>query len=153
MKAATRAAEDRSERGSREQQRADEHQEDAEEQRAGGTDRDPDSTAQQLSDVAALVLAERDHEAAAEHGHPGAERPDVDERAARHDQRAEHGECDRHDVVRVPDQPVEAVAQPAADVAAVPAEVEDGPEEEAERDRSEPPELRVLGAGASASLR
>ena len=74
---------------------------DAEQQRAGGADRDPDRAAEQLSDVAALVLAERDHQAAAEHGEPGAKRPDVHELAARHHQRAEHDERDRHDVLRV----------------------------------------------------
>ena len=44
-------------------------------------------------------------------------------------------------------------SEPAADVAAAPAEVEDGAEVEAERDRAEAPELRVLVACAGAPLR
>src|SRR5205814_9889393 len=64
-----------------------------------------------------------------------------------------HRERERHDVLRVPHQPVEPVPEPAADVAAVPAEVQDGAEEEAERDGAEAPELGVLIARAGAALR
>src|SRR5262249_48718134 len=117
------------------------------------SDRDPDRSAEQLAQVATLVLPERDHETAAENDHPCAERAHVDERAARHHQRAEHHQRDRHDVLRVTDEPIEAVAQPATDVAAVPAEVEDGAEVETERDRAEAPELRVLAPRAGAPLR
>src|SRR5262249_34046237 len=105
------------------------------------------------AEVAALILAERDHEAATEHRETRAKRPDVDELAAGHHEGAERHERDRHDVLRVPDQPVEPLAEPAADVPAVPAEVEDGAEEEAERNRRETPQLGALALRAGASLR
>ena len=80
---------------------------------------------------------------------PDAERPDVDERAPRDHQPAERDEGDRHDPRGAADQGVEAVGERAADVAAVPADVEDAAEEEPERDEAEAPELGVLQAPGS----
>jgi hypothetical protein len=153
VQAAAGAPEHRPERRAGEQERADEHEEDAGQERPGGPEGDPDRAAEELAEIAALVLAERDHQAAAEHGEPRAERAHLDERAPHHHERADRCKRDRDRVFRVPDEPVEPVAEPAADVAAVPAEVEDGAEEEPERDRAEAPELRVLAACPRAALR
>ena len=95
-----------------------------------------------------MVAAERRHQPEGDDDDAGAERPDVDERALADGQGAEHDERDRHRVRGGADHRVEPVCEPAADVAAVPAEVENAAEEEPERDRRQPPELGVLLARA-----
>ena len=139
-----RAAEDRAERRAGEQERADEEEQDAEDRRAGDADRDADGAAEHLADVAAVVLAERDHQPEAEHDEAGAERADVDERAARDHEAAERDEQHRQHPGGAADERVEAVHERAADPAAVPAGVADAAEEDAERDEPEPPELGAV---------
>src|SRR5262249_468882 len=139
----TRMPQDRAEGRSREQQRADEQERDAENGRPGRAERDADGAAEQLADVAALVAAERDHQAAGDDDETCPERPDVDEFAPGDHERAERDKRDGHDPRRAADQCVEAVDERAADVAAVPAEVEDAREEDPEREERKAPELRV----------
>ena len=140
------AAEDRPERGAGEEQRADEQQQDPEDGRAGRAEREPDAPAEHLAEIAALVAAERDHQPEHEHGEPRPERAHVDERAPRHHQAAEHDEQDGKPPRRAADDAVEPVGESPADVAAVPAEVDDAGEERAERDEAQSPELRMLKA-------
>ena len=148
-----RPPEDRAERGAGEEQRADEQQQRAEDRRAGGADRDADGAAEHLAEIAALVAAERDHQPEGEDAEPHAERAHVDERAARDHQAADGDERDRQPPRGAADQRVEAVDERAADVAAVPADVEDAAEEEPERDEAEAPELRVVEAPRLRGLR
>ena len=79
-----------------------------------------------LADGAAVLAAERQQQAEREHGEAGPERADVDERAARRPsaRRRRRAASGTH-VGRGPERR-EAVGDPAADHAAVPAEVEDG---------------------------
>src|SRR6185437_4115027 len=108
---------------------------------------------ERLPEVAALVAAERDHQAGGGDAHSRAERPDVDERAAQDHQPADRDEGDRQHIRRRAEQRVEAVGERAAHVAAVPARVLDAAEEEAERDEAEAPELGMVQRALARGLR
>jgi hypothetical protein len=99
------------------------------------------------------VLPERDHEAERGDGHAGPERTELDERTADEHQRADGDERDRQRVDGVADHGAERVDDPAADRAAVPAQVDDRGQEEPEGGQAEPDELGVLVAlGPSRAL-
>src|SRR3954447_5154828 len=139
-----RAPENRPERRTGKEQDADEEEQDAEDGRSGGADRDADGAAEELSEVAALIPAESDHQTEREDHEARAERADVDESASGDHQAAESQEEDRHEPGGAADEGAEAVGHRAADIAAVPARIDDAAEKETEREQPEPPELRVL---------
>ena len=127
------------------------HEQAADQQRQDSGDRDPrradrerEAPAEQCSEVAALVLAERDHQANGEYDEARAERPDVDEVAARNHQRSHDHERRGQAERGAADGRVEPVADPAADVAAVPAGPHHEAQEDAERGEAEPDQLGVL---------
>src|SRR3954447_13754824 len=138
------APENRPERRAREEQRTDEEQQDAEKGRAGGADRHADGAAEKLPQVAALIPAESDHQPEREDEEARAEGPHLDEGAPGDHQAAEADEGDRHEPGGAADEGIEPVGHRAADIAAVPARVDDAAEEEPEREQPEPPELRML---------
>ena len=78
----TRAPQERSCRRARDEQHAGEDERCPDDQRAGPADDAREATAQRAAESAAVLLAERDHEPDEADGEPGAERPEVDERAA-----------------------------------------------------------------------
>src|SRR5581483_11874147 len=142
---------DRAERRAGQEERADDEQQDAEDRRPRRADRHPDEAAEHLAEIAALVAAEAEHQAERGDDEPGPEGPDVDERAAKDHQAAQHDEGHGDDPRRRADQRVEAVGERAADIAAVPARIDDAAEEDTECDEPEAPELGMFeGARAAA---
>src|ERR671931_173181 len=137
---------DRARRGARYEERAREEREDSHDRDAGAPEREPEPPAENGAEVAALVPAEREHQSKRDHDQPGAERPDVDEVAPRHHQRADDRQGRRQAERGGTDQFVQAVRDPTADVAAVPAGPEDRSEEDAQRDEAESDQLGMLVA-------
>src|SRR5947209_1143994 len=129
-----RAPQDRAERRAREQEPAHEQEQRTEDRRAGRSDRDADRPAEHLAEIAALVAAERDHQSGREHPETQPEGADVDEGASGDHQAAYGDEGDGHPPGGAADDRSETVDEWAADIAAVPADVEDAAEEEAERE-------------------
>ncbi len=92
----------------------------------------------------ASVLAEREHQAEGGDGDPRAEGAQLDERAPRQHQAAHHHEHERQRVDGLADDRAHPIDDPSADGAAVPAEVDDRRQEEAEGREAEPHQLGVL---------
>ena len=137
-----RAAHDRARRRAGEQQRADDQREDSEDRRAG-TEQRAKPTAEDPAEEAAVRGAEGRQQAERENGETDAKRAEVHELAARDHERADADESERDEVGGRSDEAVDGIGQRAADNAAVPAAVEDDPEEEPGRDEPEAVELRV----------
>jgi len=142
----TRAADECARRRAREQQRPDYECEDADDQRARGADEQPEELLEAAADRAAVRRAERCQEPECRHDQPGPEGAHVDEGAPGDHQRADGDEGDRCDVGGRSDRARESVGDHAAGHPPAPAQVEDGREEDAERQEPEPDELVVLCA-------
>jgi hypothetical protein len=138
------ASDHRAGRGTRHEQAADQQRQDSGDRDPRRADREREAPAEERPEVPALVLAERDHQADGEHDEARAKRPDVDEVAARDHQRPHDHERGRQAERGAPDRRVEPVADPAADVAAVPAGPYHEPHEDAQRGESKPDQLRML---------
>src|SRR3954452_2740091 len=144
MDGAAGVAQDRSGGGAREQQRAHEQREDADDRNPGSAQREAEAAADHGPDVAAVALPQREHHADEEDDHPGPEGPDVDEIAARDHQQADDHERERQAVRRLADQSLQPGRDPGTDVTTVPAGKEHGAEEDPEREQAEADQLRVL---------
>ena len=129
--------------GAAEQQDPGEDAEDADDRDSGSADRGPERVSESCPDMPTLA-AEGQQEPDPEHEQPRAERTDVDEVAPADHQASDDDERDRQREGGSTDERLEAVPDPAADVAAVPAGPEHGGEEEAERDQHEPDELGMV---------
>ncbi|OLE19114.1 MAG: hypothetical protein AUG88_01925 [Actinobacteria bacterium 13_1_20CM_4_68_12] len=143
---AARAPDQRARRGAAQQQRAGDQRRDPDDQDAGRAERDSEAERERRPDVAAVRLAERQHQARGEDHQPGPERPHVEELASREEQRADDHAGRREDGSGRPDQRAEPVGGQAAGEAAAPAQVDDGREKDAGRRESEPDQLRMLVA-------
>ena len=132
--------------GAREQQRASDQRRHADDQDAGRAERDAQAERKRSADVAAVSLAERQHQAGGEDDEAGTERAHVDELAARDHQRAHDHAGGREYRARRADQRVETVGRQRAGEATAPAEVEDCGKEDADCRKAEPDQLRVLVA-------
>ena len=102
---------------------------------------------------ASLVAAEGDHEAEGADHEPGAKRLQVDDPAPHEHQAADRDEHERDHVRGNAEGAVEPVDDRSSRRAAVPAEPEQGGEEETDRDHAEPPELGVVVRSGLAGLR
>ena len=103
----------------------------------------PSASPSARAEVAALA-AERQQQAEGEDEQSRSERADVDEVAAADHQAADDDERERQHEGQASDESLEPIADPAADVPAVPAGPEHGGEEEPERDEREPEQLGML---------
>ncbi len=147
-----RAAEDGAVRRAREQQPAGEQRGQADEQRAGRAEQLREAAAEHPPDEAAVLRAERHHQARQRDGEARAEGVDVQERAAEEHQPADDDERGRGRVGRRAEQVAQARLDLLADHAPRPAEVEERGEEEPDRCEAEPDQLRMLVTGAGAAL-
>ena len=90
------------------------------------------------------LVAEGDHEADDPDHEAGAERPEVEQRAAHEHQPTEDDEDERDDRRGRAEAVAQPVAEARSDAATVPAEPEDGREHEPDRKEAEPPELGMV---------
>src|SRR5262249_53922360 len=103
-----------------------------------------ESAAEEGAEPAAVVLPERDHQAEHAECEAGAERAQVDERAADEHQPPDAEQRERDERGRGAEPLVEPVRDVTPDGPSVPAEPQHGREDEAGRDETEPPELRMV---------
>ena len=101
---AARPPDDRPQRGAGEEQQPADCEQDAERRCAGGADTRRDTSLELLPDHAAVAATEGEHQAEQRRGEAQPERPHLDERAPRHDQRSERDQHDRRDVGRPADR-------------------------------------------------
>ena len=125
------------------QERAGQETEDADDRDSGAAHCEAERVAERRAEVAALA-AERQQQAEGEHEQSRPERADVDEVAAADHQAADDDERERQHEGQASDESLERIADPAADVPAVPAGPEHGGEEEPERYEREPEQFRML---------
>ena len=92
-----RAAQDGPGRGPRDEQDAGEEERDPDDQRPGAANDPREPAAEGFPDGASVVGAERDHEPQQPDHEPGAERAEVDERAADEHQPADPEQRERHE--------------------------------------------------------
>ncbi len=141
---AARAAQDRAGRGAGEEQRAGDERRHADDERAGRAEELREAAAEQAADRAAVIRAEGDQQAGDREHEPGAERPHLDERAAKEHERADDRQRDRHGVRGAADDIPERRLDLLADDAALPAHQEQRGQEEPERGEPEADQLRML---------
>ncbi len=127
-----------------EEQHAGQEQSGADDDRAGLPHDPGEAAAEERADGAALVASERDHQPDAGDHEAGAERLEVDERAADEHQPAHADEHERQHVGGAADRVLQPLRDLRADDAPVPAEPEHGREEEADRGHPEPPQLGMV---------
>jgi hypothetical protein len=142
----------RAERRTGEQDGPDRDRRRAEDGGAGASEQVAAPRLEAPSHVAAVVVAERQQQAGERHRQPRPERPHVDERAARDHEDAHRGQDERRRVGGGPEGVPEAAGYRPADHSAVPAGVEDAPEEDAERGEPEPDQLGMVVAARPAPL-
>ena len=147
------AAKQRAGGGARDEHHAREDERDAHDQRAGSADDLREATTESSAERPAVVLAERDHQADEPDDEAGPERAKVDEGAPDEHERSDPEQNGGHERRRRAERVVEPVGHVRADGAAVPAEPEDGREDEPDDDEPEPPELgMVVRAGLLRAL-
>jgi hypothetical protein len=146
---ACRVADQRPQRGTRDEQRSRDDEEEAQDCGARVAEEPPEDQVEGLPRAASVRLAENRHDAQREEDEAGAERAHVDELGPR-DEQAAHGHQDeRNPNSACADEGVEAGVDPVADVAAVPSEPERNGEEDAQEEQAEPEKLvMLLRAGA-----
>ena len=110
----------------------------------GRADRPAEQRFETLAEVAAVCAPEHERQREGDQREPGAKRGEARQVAARDHQRADRRACDRQDVRGTADQRDQTVADRLADVAAVPARVEDRSHEQAEGGQPEADQLRVM---------
>jgi hypothetical protein len=136
----TGAPDDRAQARAGEEQQARNREQDAEDRGAGRPEADRHDRLERLADGAAVRLAEGEQQSGHRHRKPELERADVDELAARDDERTERYEHDRCQVRRSPD----GVGDEVTDRAPAESEPENRSEEHAQADQGEPDELRMM---------
>ena len=137
------SADQRARGGAAEQQDPGDDAEDADDRHAGAAYGEPECVAESSPEISAFA-PQGQEEPDPEHEEPRAERANVDEVAAADHEAADDDERDRQREGRPADERLEPVPDPAADVAAVPADPEHRGQEEAERDEDEPDKLGVV---------
>src|SRR5262249_20333803 len=109
--------------------------------------------AEDSSQEAARIRAESDEQSERGDTDAGLEGPEIDKGAADEHQCPDSDECERHDVCGIAHRGPQTVGDLPADDAPVPAEVDDGHEDEADRNHPEPPELgMVMRSGLARAL-